>query len=90
MDAAGSADELRALRWRCRRGMKELDLKLVGYLERCYPGADGAEQAAFRRLLEVQDPELWGWLLGRARPQDPQLEGLIQRIRDLPLGGAGG
>ena len=25
------------LRWRCRRGMKELDLLTLGYLERHYP-----------------------------------------------------
>ena len=51
-------EHLGKLRWRCRRGMKELDLLTLSYLERHYPTASAAEQQAFADLLEVQDPLL--------------------------------
>jgi antitoxin CptB len=54
------------LRWRLRRGMKELDVLLERYVARRYPGAGAGERAAFARLLEREDPEIWQWVLGRA------------------------
>lgn len=68
------------MRWRCRRGMKELDRLLSAYLERDFPSASAAEQSAFRELLELQDPVLYDYCLGRARPAEPLLAALIDRI----------
>lgn len=75
--------ELKQLRWRCRRGMKELDQLLVRYIERCYPAADALERAAFQRLLGCEDDALWRWFLSRERPDDPELEAIVQRILSL-------
>ena len=47
--------ELGRLRWRCRRGMKELDQLLVRYIDRCYAGAPADERLAFERLLDCED-----------------------------------
>jgi antitoxin CptB len=69
------------LRWRCRRGMKELDLVLVRYLEQEYPAASPADRAAFARILELQDPELFGYLVGRDSPTDAGLRHVLARIR---------
>lgn len=56
------------LRWRTRRGMRELDLMLQRYLDEVYPGASAGEQAAFADLLEQSDADLLDWLLGRRIP----------------------
>ena len=61
------ADEAR-LRWRCRRGMKELDVLLARWLDRCWPVADQARRRDFAWLLEQTDPDLADWLIGGARP----------------------
>lgn len=71
------------LRWRCRRGMKELDIMLERYLERAYPMADQAEQAAFARLLEAPDLELWAWLTCRRPCPDPELAAVVAALRKL-------
>lgn len=68
------------LRWRCRRGMKELDVLLGRYLERHYAGAAPAAQQAFRELLEAPDPLIQAYCLGRTRPPTPGLSSLIERI----------
>ena len=73
--------ELPRLRWRCRRGMRELDQLLGWYLERRWPAADDAAKAAFSTLLDQQDPELWNWLSGRDVPGDPQWRTIIDEIR---------
>ena len=71
--------ELGRLRWRCRRGMKELDLLLGRYVEQRFCSASNADQQAFRQLLEAQDTVLYAYFLGRQRPPEP-LAGLIGRI----------
>jgi antitoxin CptB len=68
------------LRWRCRRGMKELDLLLSGWLDEQWITADAGRQQAFRQLLEEADPQIAEWLLGGSRPQDAVLAGLIDDI----------
>ena len=75
--------ELSRLRWLCRRGMKELDVVLSGYLEQNYSTASTERQAAFRSLLEMPDPDLYGLLLGREDIDDPELEGLISFLRGM-------
>lgn len=68
------------LRWRCRRGMRELDQLLSGYLERRYPQAPAAEKAAFAALLELPDPQLAGYFLGRVAPEEPAVVAVVKRI----------
>ncbi len=71
------------LRWRCRRGMKELDLLTLGYLERHYPAASAEEQQAFAALLELQDPLLMGYMVGRQTPADATTTKVVGVMRTL-------
>jgi antitoxin CptB len=66
--------------WRCRRGRKELDLILQGWLERRYPGASIDERTLFAHFLELPDPEIAGYLLGSDRPRDPALAALVAQL----------
>jgi antitoxin CptB len=75
--------DLGRLRWRCRRGMKELDILLTRYVDERFGGASLQEQAAFLGLLEVQDPVIYAYCLGQELP--PQhLAALIERITANP------
>ncbi|HXH04400.1 MAG TPA: succinate dehydrogenase assembly factor 2 [Candidatus Competibacteraceae bacterium] len=67
--------------WRCRRGMKELDVLLLAYLERHYDGASAAERQAFHHLLELQDPQLYAYLIGREIPTDEVVRRVVECIR---------
>ncbi len=71
---------LSRLRWRCRRGMKELDILLERYLARDYATATTPEQAAFQALLELPDPELHAYLMGRETPTDGVEARVVARI----------
>jgi len=71
--------DLGRLRWRCRRGMKELDVLLTRYVDERFAAAPAAEQQAFERLLDAQDPVLYAYCLGQT-PVPAHLESLIRRI----------
>ncbi len=71
------------LRWRCRRGMKELDLLTLGYLEQHYPDASSEEQQAFANLLELQDPLLMSYMVGRETPADAVTARVVGIMRTL-------
>ena len=73
--------ELSRLRWLCRRGMKELDLVLTSYLEQHYPTAGELEQAGFRKLLGLQDPELYKLILGKDSTEDNEIAAVLPFIR---------
>lgn len=76
--------ELRKLRWRCRRGMRELDQLLGRWLEQCWRQSPTRERALFLQLLDSEDDRLWRWFLGHEVPEDAGLADLIARIRALP------
>jgi antitoxin CptB len=74
------SEQDRKLLWRCRRGMKELDVLLERFARQRYAQASSAERLAFGRLLELPDPELADYLLGYATPPDPELAQLTRVI----------
>jgi antitoxin CptB len=73
------AADVGRLRWRCRRGMKELDILLTRYLDERYGSASAEEREAFRNLLETQDPVIYAYCLGSERPPE-RFAALIERI----------
>ena len=75
--------ELGKLRWRCRRGMQELDILLERYVAEHFPSATKCEQEAFRRLLETQDTVIYAYCLGQLEPP-AELATLIERITAGP------
>ena len=78
------AAELRRLRWRCRRGMRELDQLLERYLDHRWAEASEGERGAFLRLLDCEDDRLWRWVLGHERADDAELQSLVEQLRALP------
>jgi antitoxin CptB len=78
------AAELRRLRWRCRRGMRELDQLLTRWLDREWTAASDSQREVFLRLLDSEDDRLWRWFLGHETAPDAALDSLIQYIRTLP------
>jgi antitoxin CptB len=69
------------LLWRCRRGMKELDLILERWVRERYERASELERSQFQSLLELPDPELVRYLLGRERPDSPWLAEAVNTVR---------
>lgn len=72
---------LKRLRWRTRRGTRELDALFGDWLDNRFPSASEAQQQAFDELLDVQDPDLWDWVMGHAKPLRADWQAIIDDIR---------
>ena len=86
--ATGDA-EARRLLWRCRRGMKELDVLLERFALSALPAASREERRVFAELLALPDPVLAGYLLGGDTPAERHLAALVGRVRALCRSEAG-
>jgi antitoxin CptB len=73
-------ENLARLRWRCRRGMQELDLLLMRYVDRDYPLATAEHRAAFESLLTLQDPEILELLTGHVVSEDSLTRYVVERL----------
>ena len=70
----------RRLRWKCRRGMLELDSLLNNFLNLGYNALTLRERAEFENLLNQSDQKLFTWLLtGGGVPQE--FTNVIKQIR---------
>jgi succinate dehydrogenase flavin-adding protein (antitoxin of CptAB toxin-antitoxin module) len=72
--------DLNRIRWRCRRGLLELDLVLKGFLERRYDQLGPEERSLFIELLEQPDNDLLDLALGRAEPE-PRYRAVVEMLR---------
>jgi antitoxin CptB len=73
--------ELDRIRWRCRRGLLELDLVLDVFMRENLETLAVDERVLFERLLETPDNDLWDWVSARSDPPDACLAGLVRRLR---------
>ena len=69
--------------WRCRRGVRELDVLLTRYLDLKYPQLDAQQCEAFERFLEQQDPVIMDWLFGKSSTDDVQLQKIVQQLQEI-------
>lgn len=71
-----------AIRWKCRRGMLELDMLLERFVARHYAGLDRKGRRDLIALLDAEDDLLWDYLTGRVVPEAKGIARLVERIRD--------
>jgi antitoxin CptB len=71
----------RRLRWRCRRGMRELDGLLAAFVDADLERLSPDEISVLEGVLDLPDPELHAYLVGRLVPEDRRVAELIERIR---------
>lgn len=74
--------ELNRLFWHSRRGMLELDVLLVPFVREVYPNLDDADRERYRKLLECEDQDTFGWFMQRDEPQDEDLKRMVRMILD--------
>lgn len=69
------------LRWQCRRGMKELDMLFLHYLDHYYPQADMTAKACFLELVNTPDPQVMDYLHHRATPDNQAMVGVLNDMQ---------
>lgn len=69
------------LRWKCRRGMLELDLLLNRFLDAGYATLDPVAQRHFEQLLDYPDTELLALLMGQTTASQRNIADVVQSIQ---------
>ena len=75
--------DLSRLRWRCRRGIKEMDLVFQGFLEQEYQQLNEQDKALFEKILDESDLDILDWILGRKDVTNTEYAELIEKFRQL-------
>lgn len=85
-----SSPDLGRLRWRCRRGTKELDMLFERHLAQLAPEPDPGHLRLLDVLLDQEDDALQRWLICGETVEIPELAGICSRIRAscMPVQGA--
>jgi len=79
--APSASSDIGRLRWRCRRGTRELDRLLDWWLRERFSVADVTARATFDALLDTPDPELWRWMTGQSEPNEQRFAAVVDEIR---------
>ena len=70
------------LLWRCRRGIKEMDIILQDFINNTYDKLNDENKKAFSKLLDEQDLDILNWIIGKDKPTDNQLITIISIIKN--------
>jgi len=76
------------LMWASRRGMLELDLILQPFVEHYYDSLSEDDKLRFQALLELEDQQLFAWLVRResiSSPDTQRIVGIIYESRRQPV-----
>ena len=74
------------MRWRCRRGMKELDVLLERFIGRALDRLDDDEIEALEHLLGQSDQDILGWLVSAMAAPPVEMRGIVALIRSHAIG----
>ena len=70
------------LKWACRRGMLELDVLFIPFVDEAYDNLAEKDKRIFERLLTEEDPDLFAWFMGHKVCEDKELNAMVQFILD--------
>ena len=73
--------ELDKIRWRCRRGLLELDLILEKFNHQHLAGLNGEQLERFKELLAFPDNDLLDLVMARAASPDQRYDHVLQLLR---------
>jgi antitoxin CptB len=73
------SESRRRLRWQCRRGLLELDLLFLRFIDERFDQASAADQAAFGTLLTQSDQTLLAWVQGQ-ETAPIELQSILKKV----------
>ena len=76
------ADLKKKILWQCRRGLWELDIILLPFVEKEFTNLNKQDQLLFQQLLKYEDIELFDIFVNKIEPQESQFINLIHLILD--------
>jgi antitoxin CptB len=75
--------KLERARWRCRRGLLELDIVLQRFMDAYYVKLDEAELRQFEILLDLPDNDLWDMITLKKEAEDRRLKPVLHLLQTI-------
>jgi antitoxin CptB len=72
--------EYRKIYWHSRRGMLELDLILIPFVENHLRNISAEEQQFYVRFLEEEDNDMFSWFMRAEVSQKPEIANMVEII----------
>ena len=74
-------DNRSRLLWRCRRGIREMDIVLQEFLNQSYDTLSDTEKISFSKLLNEADLDILNWIMKKDEPENDGVKNIIKLIR---------
>jgi antitoxin CptB len=74
--------EIQRMRWRCRRGLLELDIVLDSFVRLHHEGLSTDDLDQFDRLLDYPDNDLLDLIFGRIQPHDDNTQQILRKLQN--------
>lgn len=74
--------EFERARWRCRRGLLELDIVLQRFMDQHYSQLNEDGHLQFERLLALPDNDLWDLITARQVNTDDNLQQILELLQE--------
>jgi antitoxin CptB len=75
--------ELERARWRCRRGLLELDILLGRFMDEHYATLGANELRQFEMLLNLPDNDLWDMIMQKQQAKDQSLQPVLRLLQTV-------
>ena len=77
------SEDVARIKWRSRRGLLELDMILLNFVENHYASLSEQEKTTYKQLLSLPDPELLAYFMQQEIPQDSVFAELVSKINKV-------
>ena len=74
--------EINKIKWQCRRGLRELDIILNGFVEFDYPNLSKQQKKEFQILIDNEDVDLMNWLVSGVKHDNFKQQAIVNLIKD--------
>tara|TARA_Y100000389_G_C17448210_1_gene512945 strand:- start:2101 stop:2352 length:252 start_codon:yes stop_codon:yes gene_type:complete len=73
---------LKKLRWKCRKGIRELDILLQDFLDKEFNDLDNHNKRLFEEVLEIETYDLLNAITGKSS-YNIKYENIIEKLSNL-------
>ena len=71
------------LLWRCRRGIREMDILFQRFMDECYPSLDEEKKQLFELFLDEADLDILNWIMNRSSPDNHRYDKIIKLFQTI-------
>ena len=69
--------------WRCRRGIREMDILFQGFVDEYYEKLSEKEKQLFEEFQDEADLDILNWVMGKSEPDNEIYRDFVKTFQTL-------